>query len=84
MSLVQFQFCDSCVPSYCPPYCGSEKISTGTLYLNCERLKHNGLQDDCRRLKCEKNDGCVNKSPNNRNHRKLRISIKCNGLQERG
>lgn len=82
MSLVSYQFCDSCVPSYCPPYCNREKISSGTLYLNCERLKHNGLQDDCKRMKCEKNEGCfaVQKARYCNNRR--RENTKCNGLQE--
>lgn len=39
----QIKFCETCVPSYCPPCCKSRKFDTGTLFLNCERLKHNGL-----------------------------------------
>lgn len=81
MSLEHLQFCESCLPSYCPPDCGSRKISTGTLFLNCERLKNNGLQDDCTRAKCDKNEGCVQKSPNYRTARGRENEIKSNGLQ---
>lgn len=58
MSLEPYQFCESCVPSYCPIWCRSQKIPSGSIYLNCERLKHNGLQDECKRTKCEKNSRC--------------------------
>lgn len=84
MSLVEFQFCESCVPSYCSPHCYSRKIPTGTLFLNCERLKHNGLQDDCRRLKCDKNENCVaaQKTSDYRSMREIANCIKYNGLQQ--
>lgn len=88
MSLEQYQFCVSCVPSYCPPYCSSQKISSGTIFLNCERLKHNGLQDECKRAKCEKNSHCytvcmVPTSPNYTGlHCERMETIKNNGLQQ--
>ncbi|KAG4080285.1 hypothetical protein HA402_010777 [Bradysia odoriphaga] len=83
MSLEQIVFCESCVPSYCAPYCRSKKIPTGTLYLNCERLKHNGLQDDCRRTKCEKNENCFAGKASNMIIRNMPANdIKHNGLQQ--
>lgn len=53
------------------------------MFLNCERFKNNGLQDDCRREKCDKNDACVaaELSPDDR-YRRVTASVKHNGLQQ--
>lgn len=85
MSFVGYQFCESCLPSYCSPHCNREKIPTGTLFLNCERFKNNGLQDDCKRERCEKNEACVatQKSSDNR-YMRVTASVKHNGLQQDG
>lgn len=83
MYLVQYQFCESCVPSYCPPYCTGPKIPSGSLYLNCEKLKHNGLQDQCKRNKCEKNISCyaAQKGYRSVNCERIKSEIKNNGLE---
>lgn len=55
-------FCEICVPSNCEsdnkPCHKARDLIYGTVHLSCDRLKLNGLQDECRRKQCINNPDC--------------------------
>lgn len=55
-------FCEVCAPSNCESddkrYHKERQLICGTVHLNCDRLKMNGLQDECRRRQCISNPDC--------------------------
>lgn len=61
---MKLSFCKVCAPSDCKtdkkPYHKGEQLIYGPVYLNCEGLKRNGLQQwvECKRAQCIYNPDC--------------------------
>lgn len=58
---MKLEFCKRCAPSHCTdkrPCHKQTQLIYGPVYLNCDRLKKNGLQNECKRKQCINNPDC--------------------------
>lgn len=59
---MKLTFCKACAPSHCKadkePCHKARQLIYGPVYLNCDRLKRNGLQYECKRTQCLYNPDC--------------------------
>lgn len=59
---MKLSFCKVCAPSDCGTdkklYHKEKQLIYGPVYLNCDRLKKNGMQQECRRTECLNNPDC--------------------------
>lgn len=59
---MKLSFCKRCAPSQCEsdqkPCHKKNQLIYGPVYMNCEHLKTNGLQHECKRARCMYNPDC--------------------------
>lgn len=63
---MKLEFCKGCAPSHCEgdkkPCHKQTQLIYGPVYLNCDRLKRNGLQNECKRTQCIHNPDCKSRN----------------------